>query len=302
MRPENIHRLTVLAQVADAGGLSAAARRLGVVKSSISHHVAELERELGAKVLHRSGRSVTLTPIGELLAEHGRAIAKEAAHAATVAKAAEEPRGTIRVSMPSGIADAPLIPMLAAFLDRYPGISLDVIATDTIVDLKADRIDVAFRIGGVSDGPFIARRLQTDHNVFVAAPSYLRNAPPIAGPADLSSHPLIGHVAFGTRQTFHLEGLDGNSFEVEMACRVTTTSSLAIKHWAIFGAGIARYPLGVVQAETEEGRLVNVLPDFTNRHPSLSLVYLPERFRPANVRRLIDHALSYYRGSWASDD
>jgi len=294
MRPESIHRLTILAEIADSGSISAAARRLGVVKSSISHHIAELEREVGAKVLHRSGKGVALTSVGEVLAGHGRTIAREAAEAITAAKEAEAPHGIVRISMPSGIADAKLIPMLSAFLEQYPGISIDALATDQMVDLVEHRIDVAFRIGGIADGPFVARRLASDHNVFVAAPSYLARASPITIPADLSSHPLIGFTAFGSRQSFQLEERDGRSCEVEMTCRVTTTSSLAIKHWALAGAGIARYPHGVVVDELKDGRLVNVLPNHTNHHPPLSIVYMPERFRPANVRRLIEHALAYF--------
>jgi molybdate transport repressor ModE-like protein len=294
MRPESIHRLTVLAEIADSGSISAAARRLGVVKSSISHHIAELEREVGAKVLHRSGKGVALTSVGEVLAGHGRTIAREAAEAIAAAKEAEAPHGTIRISMPSGIADSKLILMLATFLERYPGISIEAIATDQMLDLVEHRIDVAFRIGGVADGPFVARRLTSDYNVFVAAPAYVARSSPIAIPADLSSHPLIGFTAFGTRQSFRLESPDGHGIEVEMTCRVTTTSSLAIKHWALSGAGIARYPHGVVIDELRDGRLVNVLPNHVNHHPPLSIVYMPERFRPANVRRLIEHSLAYF--------
>jgi molybdate transport repressor ModE-like protein len=301
MRPESIHRLTVLAEIADSGSISEAARRLGVVKSSISHHIAELEREVGAKVLHRSGKGVALTSVGEVLAGHGRTIAKEAAEAIAAAKQAEAPHGTVRISMPSGIADAKLIPMLSAFLAHYPGISIDAVATDEMLDLVGHRIDVAFRIGGVADGPFVARRLASDHNVFVAAPSYVARAAPISIPADLSSHPLIGFTAFGRRQSFQLEDRNGRSCEVEMTCRVKTTSSLAIKHWALAGAGIARYPHGVVIDELKDGRLVNVLPNYVNHHPPLSIVYMPERFRPPNARRLIEHALTYFNAHASND-
>ena len=131
--------------------------------------------------------------------------------------------------------------------------------------------------------------------MFVAASAYLQRAPAITIPADLSHHPLIGFLAFGARQTFQLEARDGSSSEVEMMCRVTTTSSLAIKHWALAGAGIARYPHGVVADDLRQGRLVNVLPDYINRHPPLSMVYMPERFRPANLRRLIEHAIVHFR-------
>jgi DNA-binding transcriptional LysR family regulator len=295
MRPEHLHRLAVLAEIADAGSLSAAARRLGFVKSSISHHLTELEREVGAKVVDRLGRGVVLTPIGEVLAGHGRTIVKEANQAIIAAKEAEAPRGTLRISMPAGIADALLIPMLAAFLAKYPAIVVEAVAIDLLLDLAAERIDVAFRIGGAEDGRFVVRKLYEDRNIFVASPGYLAEAPRIEIPADLSRHPLIGFAAFGRRQIFQIEADDGGRAEVEMTCRVTTTSGLAIKHWALAGVGVARMPKRIVQEELASGALTRILSGHTTQHPVLSAVYTPERFRPANARRLIDHAIAYFK-------
>jgi len=294
MRAEHLHRLAVLAEVADCGSLSAAARRLGLVKSAISHHVAELERAIGAKVIDRLGRGVVLTSVGEILAAHGRLIVKEANQALMAARAVEAAHGTMRISTPAGIADALLIPMLASFLDKYPGIRIDVIAVDQILDIAAERIDVAFRIGGVNDGPFIACKLTEDRNIFVASPRHLAQTSPISLPADLAKQPLIGFAAFGKRQSFQIEAADGTRTEIEMDCRVMTTSALGIKHWALSGVGVARMPHEIVRPEIESGALVRVLPGYTAHSFSLFAIYMPERFRPANVRRLIDHAIAYF--------
>jgi len=298
MRPEHLHRLAVLAEIADVGSLSAAARRLGVVKSALSHHVAALEREVGAKVINRLRRGAVLTAVGEILAAHGRTIVKEADQAMMAAKAAEAPHGTLRISMPAGIADAWLIPMLAAFLDTYPGILIDAVATDAFLDIAAERIDVAFRIGAAGDGPFIARKLAEGCNVLVASPDYLAKAPRIDIPADLARHPMIGFAAFGKRPSFALEAGNGTRTEVEMDCRVTTTSALAIMHWAIAGVGIARMPRRTVQTEIDRGTLVQVLPTYTPLGFPVFAVYMPERFRPANARRLIDHATAWFGGEF----
>jgi DNA-binding transcriptional LysR family regulator len=294
MRPEHLHRLAVLAEIAAAGSLSAAARRLGLVKSALSHHVAALEHEVGAKVINRLPRGAALTAVGEILAAHGRTIVKEAEQALMAAKAAEAPHGTLRISMPAGIADAWLIPMLAAFLDKYPGILIDAIATDQLLDIAAHRIDVAFRIGSAGDGPFIARKLTEGHNIFVASPDYLARSPLVTIPADLARHPLIGFAAFGKRPSFQFEAANGARTEVEMDCRVTTTSALAIMHWAIAGVGMARMPHQTVRSEIARGTLVHVLPEYTPLGFPVFAVYMPERFRPANARRLIDHAMAYF--------
>ncbi len=294
MRPDRLYRLAVLAAIADAGGLSAAARRLGVAKSSLSHHVSALEGEIGAKVLIRAGRGVALTPLGEALAAHGRAIAREGEAAAMAAREIEQPHGRLRLSMPGGIADALVIPLLAAFVDRYPGIALDIVATDQVLDLETERFDAAFRIGAAESGRFVARRLHQDRDIFVAAPAYLAQARPIERPADPAGHPWIGFRAFGSEQVFTVEGPDGSRDEVAVRCRVATSAGLAIKHWTQLGLGVARMPAFAVRDEIAAGRLVHVLPDHVAGRPALFVVYMPDRLRPANVRRLLEHAREHF--------
>lgn len=291
---ENLNRLVILAEVADAGSLSEAARRLRLVKSSVSHHMAELEREAGTRLLTRSGRGVAPTPAGEALAAHGRVIAREAREAAITAREMEEPRGRLRVSMPAGIADALVVPVLSGFLSAYPGIRLDVLATDTLLDIEAQGVDVAFRIGGAEDGRFVVRPLHVGQDIFVASPAYLAAVPTIAGPADLAAHPWIGFAAFGESQAFLVKDGSGPGVEVTVSCRVTTTSGLSIKEWVLAGAGMARMPDFAVTRELAEGRLVRVLPGHTAGRPTLHAIYMPERFRPANVRRLLDFARGYF--------
>jgi len=287
-------RLLVLAEVAAAGGIAPAARRLGVVPSAVSHHIAALEHAIGAKLLRRVGRSVVLTAVGEELAAHGRAIAREVEAAAIAARAEEEPRGHLRIGMPSGIADALVIPLLAAFLDTYPGLTVEAVATDGLADLGTERLDAAFRIGGIEGGAFVARRLVEGTDIFVAAPALLRRLPPITAPADLHGLPLIGFAAFGRRPSFLLEDAAGGRTEIELDCRVTTTSGLAIRHWAVAGAGIARMPDFAVRDELSDGRLVRLLPRHSAGRPALFLLYMPERLRPANVRRLVAFSLGHF--------
>lgn len=288
-------RLMVLAEVADAGGIAPAARRLGVVPSAVSHHLAALERAIGVKLLRRLGRGVELTAVGQELAVRGRAIAREAEAAAMTAREAEEPRGHLRIGMPAGIADALIIPLLAAFLEAYPGITLQAVAADHRADLAAEGLDAAFRIGLVEDGPFVARRLHVAEDIFVAAPALLARLPQIQAPADLRGLPFVGFEAFGRQQSLLVEeGGTGARTEVELTCRVTTTSGIAIRHWAVAGAGLARLPDFAVREELDSGRLIRVLPRHSAGRPALHLLYMPERHRPANVRRLIEFSLRYF--------
>jgi len=286
--------LVVLAEVAAAGGLTGAARRLGVVPSAISHHLAVLERILGVTLLRRVGRGVVLTPIGEELAARGRAIAREAEAAGAAVREGEAPRGHLRLGMPAGIADALVVPLLARFLDAHPGLTVEAVAHDGLADLAADRLDAAFRVGNVQDGAFVARRLHTGCDIFVAAPALLARLPPIAAPRDLVGLPFIGFTAFGRQATFLIEAEDGSRTEIEVSCRVTTSNGLTIRHWAVTNAGIARLPDFAVAEELADGRLVRVLPGHVAGRPSLFLLYLPERQRPAIIRRLIAFSLAQF--------
>jgi DNA-binding transcriptional LysR family regulator len=271
-------------------------------KSVISHHIALLERAAGAKLLARTGRGVRLTDTGEVLAVHGRAVAQSAREALADARAAEQPRGTLRLSMPAGIMDAKIVPMLTGFLRTYPGIDLDIVATDTVIDIAAERVDVAFRFGRIEDGRTVARRLTTSDEIVVATPAYLASAPAVERLSDLAQHAWVGFGAFGRRHVVSASSPDGTLEEVEVGNRVTTTSGLAIKHWVLAGAGIARFPRIALEAELASGQLVRLLSawDFGVQH--LFAVYLPERHRPANVRRLMDFARNHFRGSGATGD
>jgi DNA-binding transcriptional LysR family regulator len=115
-------------------------------------------------------------------------------------------------------------------------------------------------------------------------------------PADLARHAWIGFAAHGLDPVFAIEGPDGAVSEVRLACRVTTTSGLSIRDWAVAGAGVARMPDFAVRAELADGRLVRVLPGHVVGRPALYAVYPPERLRPANVRRLIDFARAWFAG------
>ena len=194
MIPGLPQRLVVLAEVAAAGGLTGAARRLGVVPSAISHHLAVLERILGVTLLRRVGRGVVLTPIGEELAARGRAIAREAEAAGAAVREGEVPRGQLRLGMPAGIADALVVPLLARFLDAHPGLTLEAVAHDGLADLAADQLGAAFRVGNVQDGPLVACRLHIDSDIFLAALALLARLPPIAAPRDLVGLPFISVV------------------------------------------------------------------------------------------------------------
>jgi DNA-binding transcriptional LysR family regulator len=292
---DHLTRLAVLGAIADAGSMSEAARRLGMGKSVLSHHIAALEKQLGGRLLDRSGHRATLTPLGQTLAGHGRTITQEGAKAVDAVRAFEQPVGTLRISMPSGVADAMLIPMLAAFLAEYPGIRFEVIATDDYIDLDAEKIDLSFRIGVEADSIHVSRRLMSAPRIFCASPAYLAKATPIRTPQDLASHPFLAFFSSGMEPVYTARGPDGSNHEIQVKCRTITSSGMSLKEWCRAGVGLCRMPEFMVAAVIADGSLVHVLPGFTTSEAALHAVFRPDRLRPANVNRLLMHAEAWFK-------
>jgi DNA-binding transcriptional LysR family regulator len=292
---DHLSRLALLSLVDDAGSVSEAARRLGLGKSVVSHHLVRLERDTGSQLIDRSRHRAGLTSLGQKLASHGRQIIEEGRLAAEAVRSFEEPTGRLSVSTPSGIADAVLVPMLAAFRLRYPGLSIDITATDDYLDLDRMGIDIGFRIGVEPDSPYVSQRLLTAQRIFCGSPDYLATIAPIRRPADLSAHPFIAHARSGKTPIYTVIGTDGSHVEVQVRASVTTSSGTAIRDWCLAGAGLARLPDFAVRHDLAAGRLTAVLPGFSSSEASISAVYRPHRNRPANINRLLDHARNWFR-------
>lgn len=295
MKLDTLARMVVFAEVMEAGSIAAAARRLGVVKSALSERLTDLEGQLGVKLLERSTRGVRPTEAGALLLGHAKAIRREAETAVAALREAEEPRGTLRISIPAGIGDRLILPVLARFLASYPGISLDIVATDEIVDLDKTRIDLSIRLGWIEDGRFVARALRPLERIVFASPAYLARIGPIERPSDVEQVDWIGFAAFGRSPVLRFTGLDGSAAEVTVSCRVHTTSAHTLRSWALEGVGVTHMPNVAVADEIDSGALTRVLPAWRLPAPQLYLVYRPERHRPANARRLIEFLVEAFR-------
>jgi DNA-binding transcriptional LysR family regulator len=289
--------LELFSQVVEAGSITAAADRLGVSKSSVSTQVTALEAALGVRLLSRSKAGVRLTEPGRRMYEHARRLLMQVDTALEDVRAEESsPTGTLRISMPAGIADSILVPVLGRFLQRYPKIRLDVQATDSLLELRESGIDVALRFGWVRDGDFVAKRICQFPEVICASPEYLSVSAAIHSPRDLANHRWIGFTGFGgVQQTIELRDHSGRRRRVTVECRVRTSNAPSQKFWALAGAGLTRLPRFVVSDELQSGRLVSVLDGFELDGPSLYAIHLADRYKPAVVKALLgflENALS----------
>ena len=281
-------RLFVLA--AEQLNISAAGRALGLGPAVASAKLAKLEASLNTELLHRSTRKVSLSVDGaDFLPFAREIIAQEDAGRAALGIGEAEISGTIRFAAPSTFAQLHLVPLLRAFLQAYPGISLDLRLSDLPLNAVEGSFDLALRSGKVPDSALKGRRLATDTRILVASPEYLRVRGTPKGPEDLKDHDLI---AFRNVNAFPLRtetGTDGMFNPAAASCRLLIDDGTSQRLASLAGAGISMNSFWSVVADLETARLSRVLPDHVvDDAAELWLLYPKSNVMSPKVRVLID--------------
>lgn len=253
----------LFADIVARGSLSAAARHAALSPAMVSKRLARLERRLGARLVYRTTRRLTLTPVGERFHADVVAILEQVRRAEDrVAGSTREARGALRVSMPTSFGRLHVAHRLPLFLDRHPAVRLEVNLSDLFVDLLAERIDVAVRITAEVPRTLTAHRLATSRRILCASPAYLARHGRPRTVADLSGHRLL--AADGQMPWRLVRG--DRRMALDRLSHVATNSSEMIRELAIAGAGIALRSLWDVGAAVRDGTLVRVLPEWEGSH------------------------------------
>ncbi|WP_238320153.1 MULTISPECIES: LysR family transcriptional regulator [Sphingobium] len=288
------------AQVVAHGGFAAAGRALREPKSKLSRRIAGLEERLGLRLIERSSRRFRVTDTGQSFYERCRTILAEVEQAeALVMQAQAEPHGRVRFSCPNGLVEI-VSDLVPAFLRRYPGVRLQIVATDRAVDLIEERIDVALRVRTTltGDAALTMRSLGKSTRILVGSPQWASRLADIAGLADL---PCLGTSDAGDESEWHLETDDGRSHSIRFAPRLGCEDMLAVRKAAVEGLGIALLPDHICNAALAEGQLVHILPAWRGVQGIVHLVFTTRRGLPPAVRAWIDHlAAGFPRGMLAA--
>ena len=289
---ELLNYMRLFVEVARTKSFRKAAEALDMPNSTLSRHIAELEKLIGLRLLHRSTRKVELTGAGEVYFQRCQSIVEEAriAHESLL-DVAERPTGTLRVSMPVELAIGYLAPILRDFAQTYPLISFEFDLTPRRVDLQADPIDLAIRIGPPPTAPstLVARQIALLPRYLYAAPSYLKQAPPLVHPGDLARHVLCvaqGSVKQqpGAPRTLYR---GDETADVMIESRFATNSVGLSRSLAIMGVCIAVLNDELVREEVALGRLRRVLPDWSFAPVQVHAI-TETRLLPARTRLFID--------------
>jgi len=278
--------LRAFVRVARLGSFAAAARELRLSTTAVSRRVANLEEDLGVRLLHRTTRRVSLTPAGSVALERAEQLLSDLQELRDVVAGDEEPRGHIRVSAGVSLGHALLHEGLPEFLATHPEVSIEVVLTDRPVDLVAERIDLAVRIGKLADSNLVARRLGRVKHMVCAAPDWLEANGPVL-PKTIRTLPLI--VDTNQPRSWHLVGPEGAELEVEASGRYAVNSAHAARDACRAGLGLAMLPDFVGRSALERGELVDAFPGWTGPELGLYAIVLERRWVSAAVRSLVEH-------------
>ncbi|RQZ20899.1 LysR family transcriptional regulator [Burkholderia sp. Bp9031] len=290
---DHLHAMRIFARVAHLGSFTKAAEQLQLPRPTVSNAVQYLEKHLGVRLLQRTTRRVALTTEGATYYERCTRLLADLDDAETLfdAAAAAAPRGVIRVDLPERFALNEVIPALQDFHARYPDLRVVLGTTDRFVDLVADGIDCAVRVGALSDTSLVARRIGELAQINCASPVYLARHGTPRSPDDLPDHVAVGYFSSRTGRELDWEYADMDSGAlqtVKMRSIVAVNSSQAYLACCLAGLGLIQAPREGLAPLLEDGSLVEVLPEWHAQPLPVSVVFPNSRHLAPRVRIFVD--------------
>lgn len=275
--------MNCFARVVETGSFSAVARELRTSQPSVSRYVAVLEQHLGTRLLHRSTRKLTPTPEGEHYYSEVRHILDAVAEAEFNAKGIDKPNGLLRLACPTSLGRVLLLPRIQALLERYPELEVDLQISDRYVDLVEEGLDLAIRVGTLTDSSLRARTIGVSERVCVASPDYLsRNGTP-HHPKELANHNCITYTR--SVEGDHWPFRDG---EVTVGGRFRVNTTEGIFSAAVGGLGIAYGPLLLFEDALSKRQLQLVLDDYVAASSPINVIYSAKRLLPRRAIVFMD--------------
>jgi len=279
----DIEELQTFVEVADAGGVSAAALRLGLSKSIVSRRLARLEDELGVQLLVRTTRGAALTEAGSIFRDHAARISAEIDSARETILPAGDLRGRLRVAVPVSFGPTHFAPVLAEMARRHPRLHIHTYYSDRFVDLVSEGYDCAIRVGYLPDSNLLAKRIGPLHGKLVASPDYIKAHGSPRTPDQIVTHEALMQ---GTEAWQFMDG--GKIVTVYPRGRFKADNALALAAAAIAGLGIAWLPDGVTQDHIVSGALVPVMTDYPPPPAGIYVVRPPGQHPARKIRVLTE--------------
>lgn len=284
--------MAVFRRVAETENFSAVARELEMSQPSVSKHISALEKHLNVKLLNRSTRQLSLTDAGKQYYDRCVRIIDELNETESILRNQQSlPTGTLRINTPVTFGELCIVPHLWNFLDQYPDLNIDLIMDDQYVDLVKGGVDLAIRVGPMSDSNLIARKIGDSPRVTVASPEYLAKNGEPDNLQDLKKHNCIVYTLLTTRNEWHFNGPDGSE-SIRVDGRFCVNNPRSICQAVLEGQGIAVTPVWLIGDYIQNGQVKVILNEYAPTSLEISAVYPERRFVPAKVRYFIDYIRS----------
>lgn len=288
----NIDHLRLFVRVASTHNISLAGKELDLSPPVASMHINKLEESIGARLVHRTTRKVSLTEEGEALLPYAEEIlASVDAARATVGTGKAQPKGTLRITAPASFGRMHLMPALKGFLKKYPDLFVDIRLTDSMVDLVEGGFDVAIRNAELKDSSLIAKKLAKDKRIMCASPDYIAEYGEPNSPKDLKNHQCINQTDLDSWVFKTPDGIQ----PIKVKGSIRVDHGEAVRDAAVNGMGIAMCETWLTYQHLEAGTLVQILDEYPLvDDAAIWAVYPSSRLLAPKVRAFIDHLAEYY--------
>jgi DNA-binding transcriptional LysR family regulator len=285
---DRLTSLTAFVRVADSGGFSAAGRKLNMSTTMVSNHVQALEDRLGARLLNRTTRKVSLTEVGKAYYDRAIQILSDLEQADDIAGALQStPRGTLRIYTATHIVPF-IAPVVAEFLKANPEVKVDLAMGERSIDLIDEGYDVAVRLTPLPDSSLIVRSLATWRHVLCCSPAYLERHGPLQQLSELANHNCVRHALYPYEDGWHFVDRKGAPASVRVSGNLISNSGDTLRTAAMQGIGILFAPGFLIADDLDQGRLIRLLPEYRPVEFSMNAVYPHRHHLSAKVRSFID--------------
>jgi DNA-binding transcriptional LysR family regulator len=291
-----LEHMRTFVRAVETGSFTAVAAEQGQTQPTVSRQISALEDHLGVRLMQRTTRVLTLTDEGRTYYAHARGLLDAVEEAALAVRPDAAVRGTLRIAAPLAFARLHLIPRMTRFLAAHPDLRTDWVLGDRPVDLVEEGVDLAIRIGRVTDQGLIARRIGQMRRVTVARPDYFARAGRPTHPQDLTGHDCIVYTGLATVDEWHFAGTSGAPIVVKVSGRIRVSASEGMRSALLEGLGLAVCPTWLFTDEIETGVIEQVLNDFEPAPLPIQAVYPSRRLVPPRVRAFVDFLAEELRG------
>ncbi len=294
---DRFENMNAFVRVVEAGGISAAADRMGIAKSVVSRRLKELEEHLGVELFHRTTRQMNLTDTGRAFYQQSVRILEdilEAEHATSQFHGAI--KGSLKIAVPLSFGLIHLGPAINEFLQTHPDIAFDLDFNDRQVDILAEGFDLAIRIASLPDSSLIARKLAPIQAIMCASPAYLERMGVPQSPEELIKHRCLVYNLISNFENWNVYNVEGQLIKTKIVSYLKASNGEFLRDAAVDGLGIVLMPTFIVYKEIESGALIPLLPEYQFSQLAAYAIYPQTRHLSQRVRAFVDFLIKRFDG------